>query len=91
MLFWLKIRVLLCRKSRCTQQTGINMNRKERENQCDIVLGEAVLELLGEKATLTDAALLQKLQDFLVDAGDRWRETAIRDAIRMVSGENTRH
>lgn len=67
------------------------MNRKERENQCDIVLGEAVLELLGEKATLTDAALLQKLQDFLVDAGDRWRETAIRDAIRMVSEENTRH
>lgn len=47
-------------------------------------MGEAVIELLDERALITNAQLLLKLQSFLLAEEETWREAAIRGAIRYV-------
>lgn len=60
------------------------MYRNEEAWLSDTVIGEAVIALLDERAPVTNARLLLKLQLFLLAADETWRETAIRDAIRSV-------
>ncbi|MDU6441111.1 MULTISPECIES: hypothetical protein [Pantoea] len=60
------------------------MYRNEDERLSETVMGEAVIELLNERAPITNARLLVKLQTFLLAAEEPWREAAIRSAIRDV-------
>ncbi|MEW4191953.1 hypothetical protein QQG41_26235 [Klebsiella pneumoniae] len=60
------------------------MYRNEEERLSETVMGEAVIELLNERAPITNARLLVKLQTFLLAAEETWREAAIRSAIRDV-------
>ena len=60
------------------------MYRNEDERLSDIIMGEAVIELLDEREPLTSGLLLLKLQTFLLAAKETWRERAIHDAIRSV-------
>lgn len=60
------------------------MYRNEDETLSDAIMGEAVIALLDERAPITSARLLLKLQTFLLAAEDPWREAAIRDAIKSV-------
>jgi len=60
------------------------MYRNEEERLSDTVMGEAVIELLNERAPITNARLLVKLQTFLLAAEETWREAAIRAAIRSI-------
>lgn len=45
-----------------------------------------MVALLDELAPITNAALLKKLQDFLIAGGEAWRKEAILSAIREVAG-----
>ncbi|MDU6435122.1 MAG: hypothetical protein E6556_20750 [Pantoea sp.] len=60
------------------------MYENQDKKLSDTVMGEAILELLDERTSITNAILLLKLQTFLIAADETWRETAIRDAIRSV-------
>jgi hypothetical protein len=60
------------------------MYRNEEERLSDTVMGEAVIDLLDERARITNATLLLKLQTFLLATEEPWREAAIRSAIRDV-------
>lgn len=60
------------------------MYRNEEERLSDTVMGEAIIALLDERAPVTNARLLLKLQFFLLAADETWREAAIRAAISSV-------
>ncbi|MDU2731599.1 hypothetical protein [Pantoea sp.] len=60
------------------------MYENQDKKLSDTIIGEAILELLDERTSITNAMLLLKLQTFLITADETWRETAIRDAIRSV-------
>lgn len=60
------------------------MYEKQDKRLSDTIIGEAILELLDERARITNAILLLKLQTFLIAADETWREAAIRGAIRSV-------
>lgn len=61
------------------------MHRNDSEKQRDIINGEAILELLDENEPITNALLLQKLQDLLSAEVEAWRESAIHSAINEVT------
>ena len=60
------------------------MYENQDKKLSDTIIGEAILELLDERTSITNAMLLLKLQTFLLAAEETWRKTAIRDAIRSV-------
>ncbi|MBK0095557.1 hypothetical protein IBT49_06195 [Erwinia sp. S63] len=60
------------------------MYRNEDEKLSDKIMGEAVIELLDERESITSGLLLLKLHTFLLAAEETFRERAIRDAIRSV-------
>ncbi|WP_368929115.1 hypothetical protein [Mixta calida] len=60
------------------------MYENEKERLADITMGEAVIELLDERTSITNAILLLKLQSFLATAEEMWKEAAIRGAIRKL-------
>lgn len=61
------------------------MYKNDNEKQRDLMLGEAVLELLEESTFITNDLLLQKLQSFL-DTDTEYRfKTAIYSAITEVT------
>ncbi|WP_381952437.1 MULTISPECIES: hypothetical protein [Streptomyces] len=60
------------------------MYENQDKKLSDTIIGEAILELLDERTSITNAILLLKLQTFLIAADETWRETTIRDAIRSV-------
>lgn len=59
------------------------MYRNENERLSDIIMGQAVIELLDEKAPITNAQLLLKLQTYLLATEEAWRDAAIRGAIKI--------
>lgn len=61
------------------------MYDNESERLSDVMLGEAVIELLNEQLPVTNASLLSKLQGFLIAGGEASREAAIRSAITEVA------
>lgn len=73
-----------CRTGRAFTASRLRMYRNENERLSDTIMGEAVIELLDERAPITNAQLLLKLQTFLLAAEETWREAAIRSAIRSV-------
>lgn len=60
------------------------MHKNEEERLSDIIMGEAVLELLDEVAPVTISSLLLKLQAFLLREENANKEKAIRRAIEEV-------
>jgi len=60
------------------------MYENQDKKLSDTIIGEAILELLDERTSITNAILLLKLQTFLITADETWRETAIRAAIRSI-------
>lgn len=67
------------------------MYTNEDERLSDIIMGEAVIELLDERTTITNAILLLKLQAFLAAAEGKWKEAAIRGAIRNLQAAVLMH
>jgi hypothetical protein len=64
-----------------SQFTGSFMSRNDSETLSNIVLGEAVLDLISENICITNALLIEKLQFFLNTPMEALRENAIRSAI----------
>ena len=62
------------------------MHKNEDERLSDIIMGEAVIELLDEIAPVTISSLLLKLQAFLLREENANKEKAIRRAIEEVKG-----
>lgn len=60
------------------------MYENQDKKLSDTIIGEAILELLDERTSITNAMLLLKLQTFLIAADETWREAAIRSAIRDI-------
>ena len=67
------------------------MYRNEDEKLSDIIMGEAVLELLDEIAPVTTSSLLLKLQAFLLREENANKEKAIRPAIDEVKAATERY
>ena len=69
------------------------MRRIDDAKQRDIVYGEAVLELLNEKNSVTKDTLLQKLRTTLRSESKSWKIDAIHSAISDLtpSGPNKTH
>lgn len=63
------------------------MNKIDDEKLCDILIGEAVIELLSDKARISRRALLTKLQAMLEGEKDESRRRATKLAIREVRSE----
>ncbi|MCX3311122.1 hypothetical protein ORN12_19375 [Pantoea vagans] len=61
------------------------MYKTESETLRDILLGEAIFELLNEKVSITNALLIQKLQELQIIASVASRKIAIRDAILQIT------
>lgn len=67
------------------------MYTNEDERLTDIIMGEAVIELLDERTSITHAILLLKLQSLLATAEEMWKEAAIRGAIRKLQAAVLMH
>jgi len=67
------------------------MHRSDSERQRDIVLGEAISELLDEKSAITNVLLILKLRAFLNAERELWKKAAIRSAIAEVTESRLRH
>lgn len=67
------------------------MYTNEDERLSDIIMGEAVMELLDERASITHAILLLKLQTLLATSEEIWKEAAIRSAIRNLQAAVLMH
>ncbi|WP_312180976.1 hypothetical protein [Pantoea sp. CTOTU46764] len=63
------------------------MNNNGEEKLCDLLIGEAVLALLQEKAGISRRALLAKLQFMLEAEQDEERAHATKLAIQDVMSE----
>lgn len=61
------------------------MNSKKSETQRDVILGEAIVALLAEQLSVTNAVLLVKLNELLKAEGVTWRKTAIQSVITDVT------
>ena len=61
------------------------MKSKKNESQRDVILGEAIVALLAEQASVTNAVLLVKLNELLKAEGVTWRKAAIQGVIRDVT------
>ena len=66
------------------------MHKNEDERLSDIIMGEAVIELLDEIAPVTISSLLLKLQAFLLREENANKEKAIRRAIDEVKAATDR-
>ncbi|MGK9174351.1 hypothetical protein KXR87_14125 [Yokenella regensburgei] len=60
------------------------MYRSEEEIQTDIIVGEAVMELLNEGAAITQSALLQQLRKMARDEKDSARKAALTLALAEI-------
>lgn len=63
------------------------MNKIDDGKLCDILIGEAVIELLGDKARISRHALLTRLQAKLESEKDDQRRRAVALAIKEVGSE----
>lgn len=63
------------------------MNKIDDEKLCDILIGEAVIELLGDKVRISCHALLTRLQAKLEGEKDDQRRRAAALAIKEVGSE----
>lgn len=67
------------------------MYKNKDDRLSDIIMGEAVIELLDESAPVTISSLQLKLQDFLTREENANKERAIRRAIDEVKAAADRH
>lgn len=67
------------------------MHKNEDERLSDIIMGEAVIELLDEIAPVTISSLLLKLQAFLLREENANKEKAIPHAIEKVKASTDRY
>ncbi|EMC9797288.1 hypothetical protein VO451_001393 [Enterobacter hormaechei] len=61
------------------------MKSKKSESQRDVILGEAIVALLAEQVSVTNAVLLVKLNELLKAEGVTRRKAAIQRVIRDVT------
>lgn len=61
------------------------MSNYEDENYKNVLLGEAVIELLFDKVPITNASLLWKLYTYLLSEDKKFNEAAVRYVIDEVT------